>query len=110
MYRDALRALTDMLTDSFSNVLLGEKLPLDVLNAETEKVIIPANHKITKAMLRELAIARNHIGIGPSPIRNRIREIIGSYEPEFAALELQYSQLMENTSSHQLITSSEQFG
>ena len=38
-----------------SNILLGEKIPLDVVNSETGEIIIPANRKITKTLLRKLA-------------------------------------------------------
>ena len=68
--------LTEQLTDALSNVLLGEKIPLDVVNAQTGEIIIPANRKITKTLLRKLAVAYDHIEIDPSPIRNKIREII----------------------------------
>src|SRR5438034_951143 len=79
-------ALIEQLTDSLSNVLLGEKVPLDVVNAKNGEIIIPANRKITKTLLRKLATAHDHVEIDPSPIRNRIREIIGSYEHKFAEL------------------------
>src|ERR1041385_2434375 len=81
--------LTEQLTDSLSNILLGEKIPLDVVNAETGEIIIPANRKITKTLLRKLAVAYDHIEIDPSPIRNKIREIVGQYEHKFAELELE---------------------
>jgi DNA-directed RNA polymerase subunit beta len=64
--------LTEQLTDALSNVLLGEKIPLDVVNAQTGEIIIPANRKITKTLLRKLAMAHDHIEIDPSPIRNKI--------------------------------------
>src|SRR5437764_810887 len=81
--------LTEQLTDSLSNILLGEKIPLDVVNAETGEIIIPANRKITKTLLRKLAMVHDHIEIDPSPIRNKIREIIASYEHKFAELQLE---------------------
>ncbi len=40
--------LSDQLTEALSNILLGEKIPLDVVNSETGEIIIPANRKITK--------------------------------------------------------------
>src|SRR6058998_398879 len=43
-------ALIEQLTDSLSNVLLGEKVPLDVVNAKNGEIIIPANRKITKTL------------------------------------------------------------
>ncbi|HWQ95347.1 MAG TPA: DNA-directed RNA polymerase subunit beta, partial [Gammaproteobacteria bacterium] len=45
--------LRDQLTEALSNILLGEKIPLDVVNSETGEVIIPANRKITKTLLRQ---------------------------------------------------------
>src|SRR5438874_766794 len=64
---------TEQLTDSLSNILLGEKIPLDVVNAQTGEIIIPANRKITKTLLRKLANVYDHIEIDLSPIRNKIR-------------------------------------
>src|SRR5881394_2328511 len=91
--------LTEQLTDSLSNILLGEKIPLDVVNAETGEIIIPANRKITKTLLRKLANVHDHIEIDPSPIRNKIREIIGSYEHKFAELELERERAMDRVES-----------
>src|SRR5213593_1913083 len=91
--------LTEQLTDSLSNVLLGEKIPLDVVNAETGEIIIPANRKITKTLLRKLAMVHDHIEIDPSPIRNKIREIIGSYEHKFTELELEREHSMDRVES-----------
>src|SRR5213593_1242224 len=91
--------LIEQLTDSLSNVLLGEKIPLDVVNAKTGEIIIPANRKITKTLLRKLATAHDHIEIDPSPIRNRIREIIGSYEHKFAELELERDRATDRVES-----------
>ena len=39
--------LHEQLTEALSNILLGEKIPLDVVNAQTGEIIIPANRKIT---------------------------------------------------------------
>jgi DNA-directed RNA polymerase subunit beta len=79
--------------------LLGEKIPLDVVNAETGEIIIPANRKITKTLLRKLAMVYDHIEIDPSPIRNKIREIIASYEHKFAELELERERSMDRVES-----------
>src|SRR5438034_58809 len=92
-------ALIEQLTDSLSNVLLGEKVPLDVVNAKNGEIIIPANRKITKTLLRKLATAHDHIEIDPSPIRNKIREIIGAYEHKFAELELERDRAMDRVES-----------
>ncbi len=79
--------LTDQLTEKLSDILLGEKIPLDVVNAQTGEIIIPANRKITKTLLRKLAAVYDHIDIDPSPIRNKILEIISSFENRFSELD-----------------------
>ena len=65
----------------------GEKIPLDVVNAQSGEIIIPANRKITKTLLRKLAAVYDHIEIDPSPIRNKILEIISSFEGRFGELD-----------------------
>src|SRR5207244_1519121 len=54
-YKKKTDELRDQLTEGLSNILLGEKIPLDVVNSETGEIIIPANRKITKTLLRKLA-------------------------------------------------------
>ena len=79
----------DKLTTSLSNILLGEKIPLDVIDGGTGEAIIPANRKITKTLLARLAAAHDRIQIEPSPVQQKIEEIIGEYRPKFEALEEQ---------------------
>ena len=78
--------ITENLTDALSNILLGEKIPLDVVNGETGEIIIPANRKITKTLLRKLAAAYDVIAIDPSPIQQKISNIIGEHSTKFAQL------------------------
>jgi DNA-directed RNA polymerase subunit beta len=87
--------LREQLTEALSNILLGEKIPLDVVNSETGEIIIPANRKITKTLLRKLAAVYDRIEIDPSPIRNKINEIIGSFKKKFDDLQMQYDEEME---------------
>ncbi len=91
--------LRDQLTEALSNILLGEKIPLDVVNSETGEIIIPANRKITKTLLRKLATVYDRIEIDPSPIRNKINEIIGSFKKKFDDLQMQYDEEVERIES-----------
>ena len=84
--------MREQLTEALSNILLGEKIPLDVVNSETGEIIIPANRKITKTLLRKLAQVYDRIEIDPSPIRNKINEIIGSFKKKFDDLQLQHDE------------------
>ncbi|MBP8260554.1 MAG: DNA-directed RNA polymerase subunit beta [Verrucomicrobia bacterium] len=87
--------LREQLTEALSNILLGEKIPLDVVNSETGEIIIPANRKITKTLLRKLAGVYDRIEIDPSPIRNKINEIIGSYKKKFDDLQMQHDEELD---------------
>ena len=86
-YKKRSDELHEQLTEALSNVLLGEKIPLDVVNGESGEIIIPANRKITKTLLRKLAGVYNQVEIDPSPIRNKILEIIGQYRHRFDDLQ-----------------------
>ena len=91
--------LHEELTEALSNILLGEKIPLDVVNAQTGEIIIPANRKITKTLLRKLALVYDHVDIDPSPIRNKIREIISQFEPRFQELDQEHENSMDKLES-----------
>ena len=91
--------LRDELTESLSNILLGEKIPLDVFNAETGEVVIPANRKITKTLLRKLAAISDNIQIDPSPVRIKIMEIVDNFQRRFQELEEERSVRVKNVES-----------
>ncbi len=94
-YKAKIDELREQLTEALSNILLGEKIPLDVVNSETGEIIIPANRKITKTLLRKLAQVYDRIEIDPSPIRNKINEIIGQFKKKFDDLQMQHDQEVE---------------
>ncbi len=98
-HKKKIEELRDQLTEALSNILLGEKIPLDVVNSETGEIIIPANRKITKTLLRKLATVYDRIEIDPSPIRNKINEIIGSFKKKFDDLQMQYDEEIERAES-----------
>jgi DNA-directed RNA polymerase subunit beta len=91
--------LVDSLTEALSNILLGEKIPLDVVNMETGEVIIPANRKITKTLLRKLAAESDHVQIEQSPIQMKIDEIIAEYQQKFTELDMEYERQMDRLES-----------
>jgi len=82
-YRNEADKLKENLTEALSNILLGEKIPLDVVNGESDEIIIPANRKITKTLLRRLASVAKYVEIDPSPVRIKIMEIISSFQAKF---------------------------
>ncbi len=98
-YKKDKSALTDQLTEKLSGVLLGEKIPLDVVNEQTGEIIIPANRKITKTLLRKLAAVYDHIEIDPSPIRNKIMDITKAFESKFTDIENEREASMDRIES-----------
>lgn len=98
-YRTQMDRLRESLTESLSNILLGEKIPLDVVNGDSGEIIIPANRKITKTLLRKLASVYKSIEIDPSPVRIKIMEIIDSFKSKFEELETEQERKIEAVES-----------
>src|SRR5690606_16153909 len=104
-YRSQIDKLRESLTESLSNILLGEKIPLDVINGETGEVIIPANRKITKTLLRRLAAVYKSIEIDPSPVRIKIMEIINNFKQRFDELDGDRDRKIESVESGDAVDS-----
>ncbi|WP_309398901.1 DNA-directed RNA polymerase subunit beta [Cerasicoccus maritimus] len=98
-YRSQTDKLREDLTEALSNILLGEKIPLDVTNGDTGEVIIPANRKITKTLLRKLAQVSKSISIDPSPVRIKIMEIVENYQRKFDEMEDEKGRKIEGIES-----------
>ncbi len=94
-FKDKYDRLQEDLTEALSNILLGEKIPLDVVNMDSGEIIIPANRKITKTLLRKLASAYNHIEIDPSPIQIKIQGIISEFSGKFQDLDIEKERALE---------------
>ena len=81
----AVKFLLEMFVEKLSGVLLGEKVPLDMLRASTMEVLIPANRKITKTLLRKVALAMllNDFEIAPSPVRNVMHRYYEDFQIQY---------------------------
>jgi DNA-directed RNA polymerase subunit beta len=86
-FRTQVDAVRDDLTEAFSSILLGEKIPLDISDSETGEIILPANRKITKTLLRRLASCGKNVSMPPSPVKTKIMEIVAVYQAKFDELE-----------------------
>ena len=62
-----------------------------IVNGRTGEIIVPGNRKITKTLLRKLADNYSNIEIDPSPIRNKILDIVASYEQKFADVDREHA-------------------
>jgi DNA-directed RNA polymerase subunit beta len=88
-YRTKKEELTEQLTDRLSDIMLNEKISLDVVNGQTGEIIIGANKKITKTLLRKLAENYDTIEIDPSPVRTRIMDIVSAFEQKFSDADME---------------------
>lgn len=104
-HKKKIEELREELTEKLSNILLGEKIPLDVVNSETGEIIIPANRKITKTLLRKLAAVYDRIEIDPSPIRIKIHEIIGEFTHRFEDANMERDRKLEGLESGEEVDS-----
>jgi DNA-directed RNA polymerase subunit beta len=86
-FRAQADRIRDDLTEAFSSILLGEKIPLDILDTDTGETILVANRKITKTLLRRLAASGRNIAMPSSPVKNKIFEIIDQFQSKFDDLE-----------------------
>lgn len=68
--------LASFIDEELRNVLLGEKVPLDISDSQTMEVIIPANRKITATLIRQMVKRGRNIEIDPSPVRRVVLERI----------------------------------
>jgi len=74
------------LTTALSNVLLGDKVTLDVKDSSSGEILVPKQRKITKTLLAKLAKAHDHYQIEDSPVADKIEAIIAPFRPRFAEL------------------------
>jgi hypothetical protein len=77
----------EQLTENLSNIFLGEKIHLDIMDESggfrNSEILIPANKKITKSLIQKVAANYQTAECDPSPIRNKLREYISKTAAQF---------------------------
>ena len=91
-YKDTRKELLDALTAQLNTVLLGQKLPVAVVENSTgeEIVLISANRKVTKSAISKLASHYDSWSMQPCEHRDAIASIIDSFKPMFAENQAKY--------------------
>ncbi len=99
--------VVDDLADKLAEALLGSKLAADVLvfeqageegsekSGEEGEVVIPANRKITKVMLRKLAQHYDRYDMPAGPAKDQVDEIVTPFRPRFRAIDLRCQEIVE---------------
>ncbi len=81
--------LLDEMAKAFGDRFLNEKLTVDVRDAETGEIIIPANRKVTKTLLSKLAHAHDHIQeVENDTIQQQIEDVQAMFVSKFAELDM----------------------
>lgn len=82
--REQFDAVEAEILAAFTYMLLDEHIPLDIVlcdaAANTTRILVPAGKRIGKRALKAMVKYRRQLEIDPSPIRNRIRQIITTAE------------------------------
>jgi len=81
-YKTEKEAVVERLAD----ILLGEKLPLDIRDYAGAGIIVPARKKVNKTMLAKVYQTSKYGDpmIDPAPIRNKVLATIADAKRRFA--------------------------
>ena len=75
--------IVEELVKEFGKMLLRDRLPVNVSDWKTDRIIIPAFVRITKPLIRQMAKAYKTLDVEPSQYRPRIQQMIDAAEEKF---------------------------
>lgn len=67
--------IEELAYEQLANIFLGERLPIDIVDARDGRLVIPANKRITVTVLKRAASVALHLTCATSPILNALRGI-----------------------------------
>ena len=85
--KNQIAKVTKELTDKLCAEFLNEKVPFEIVDTETGDEIVTSGKKIKRSQLAMLAECHAHWDMEDCPAKDRIREIMNSYDIEFASIE-----------------------
>ena len=88
--KQKIEEIKDAMVERLADILLGERIPLDFFHEKTAEILYPANRKVTKPILRKVVNNYQFLLIDPSPIRNKILEVLHPYGLLLMALEADF--------------------
>ncbi len=91
--------LVEELAEKLGSILLGSKLPFDIVDVNDGAPIIPANRKITKVLLRKLAGHHEDYKMPSSPTKEQIDEITKSFKLRLRDLETWRDEIVDRYQS-----------
>ncbi len=96
-FKNQLGDILDELADKFGDILLGAKLPVAVVkNAQAGGgEIIPAERKITKVMLKRLALNYEVYELPAGPAKEQIDEVVKAFKLRIRDVALRRDEMIE---------------
>ncbi len=95
-YRSQFNELVEELTEKLAVSLLGSKLTVDVSNtAKAGEILIPANRKITKVMLRKVASNCDTYRLPAGPAKDQIDESVKPFRVRFHDAKLNHDEIIQ---------------
>ena len=100
-YKVQYQEFLDDLADKLGSILLGSKLPVDIVSEEDNgsTVVIPANRKITKVLLRKLASHHDTYSLPDGPAKDQIDEVMKSFNLRLKDIKLRHQESIEQLES-----------
>lgn len=77
--KQKIEEIKEAMVERLADIMLGERIPLDFFHEKTAEILYPANRKITKTILRKVVNNYQFLLIDPSPVRNKILEVLYPY-------------------------------
>jgi len=84
---EKIKKLESDLAAELNEKFLNQKITVDVVNSETQDIIIPAGKKITRTALTKLSKAHSHYHIDDDEVAERFDAVISPFSDRFAELE-----------------------
>ena len=95
-YKVQYNEFLEDLAEKLGAILLGSKLSNDIVSKDgKETIIVPANRKITKVLLRKLSAQHDNYTMVDSPAKAQIDEVMGNFKPRLNDIRLRNSEKID---------------
>ncbi len=96
-YKTQFNEIIEDLSNKLADILLGSKLPSDIVDrSDAEKaVLIPADRKITKVMLKRLALHHESYDLPAGPAKDQIDEVMRSFKSRIRDVTMRRDEIVD---------------
>ena len=95
-YKVQYNEFLEDLAEKLGSIMLGSKLSNDITSTDgKETVIVPANRKITKVLLRKLSAQHANYTMADSPAKVQIDEVMDAFKPRLNDIVLRHNEKID---------------